>query len=410
MKFIKIPRGTIYQKISDQIVDLLCIIFTPLNNQKKIKKFEKKFATYLNIKYCQAFPLARIAIYSALKSQKFKKNDEILMPPITIKPILDVVISLGLKPVFVDLNKDTLCFDTKDLKRKINKNTRACIITYLFGIVPNLNQIVSILNKKKIFSIEDFSQCLNGEFANKKIGTFANVGVYSASSIKPLDTYGGGLLVCKNFNLNKKIKLEKEKLYFCSRQKLFQKIFINLARSIFTNRLIFSFLTFYLIKFSQFFLNTKNTKMLGDRNKQPLKQLPSEWFVKYSSFQASVGLRKIKEIKNEDMNRIRIAETIKKNNKNISFPLSTDKSKNVYWQLLAFCKTPLLTKLNLMKFGIDSSTSSLEYLPSLKSYGFKIKLKNAEIIYKKSLLIPCFSKLTSTDVNKIISSLKKINF
>ena len=110
------------------------------------------------------------------------------------------------------------------------------------------------------------------------------------------------------------------------------------------------------------------------------------------------------------MNRIRIAETIKKNNKNISFPLSTDKSKNVYWQLLAFCKTPLLTKLNLMKFGIDSSTSSLEYLPSLKSYGFKIKLKNAEIIYKKSLLIPCFSKLTSADVNKIISSLKKMTY
>ena len=48
MKFIKIPRGTIYQKISDQIVDLLCIIFTPLNNQKKIKKFEKKFERQKN--------------------------------------------------------------------------------------------------------------------------------------------------------------------------------------------------------------------------------------------------------------------------------------------------------------------------------------------------------------------------
>ena len=63
-----------------------------------------------------------------------------------------------------------------------------------------------------------------------------------------------------------------------------------------------------------------------------------------------------------------------------------------------------------MRYGVDSSSSSLEYLPSLKNYGFKSKLKNAEFIYKKSLLIPCFSKLNDSDVNIINTSLKKINF
>jgi dTDP-4-amino-4,6-dideoxygalactose transaminase len=410
MQFIKIPRGTIYQKISDQIKDLIFILFSSLDNKKQVQSFEKKFASYVNINYCHSFPLARVAIYSALKSQKFKKDSEILMPPITIKPILDVVIDLGLKPVFVDLNKNSLCFDEKDLKKKINKNTKACIITYLFGMVPNVELLIKLLNKKNIFTIEDFSQCLNGEYKKKNIGTFAKVGVYSASSIKPLDTYGGGFLVCKNKEIYKKINLEKEKLLSCSRLVLFNKILINITRSVFTNKFIFSFFTFYLIKWSQIFLNKKNTKMLGDRSKKPLKKLPKDWFVKYSSFQANIGFRKIDQIKKEDEKRIRVAKKIKQNNKLIKFPSGVKSSKNVYWQLLGFCNSPLLTKLKLMRYGVDSSSSSLEYLPSLKNYGFKSKLKNAEFIYKKSLLIPCFSKLNDSDVNIINSSLKKINF
>ena len=150
--------------------------------------------------------------------------------------------------------------------------------------------------------------------------------------------------------------------------------------------------------------------MLGDRNKKPLKQLPKDWFVKYSSFQANIGFRKINQIKEDDNKRIKVAKRIKQKNKNIKFPLGVRASKNVYWQLLGFCNNPLRTKLKLMKYGVDSSSSSLEYLPSLKNYGFNSKLKNAEFIYKKSLLIPCFSKLDNSEINIINSSLKKINF
>ena len=65
-------------------------------------------------------------------------------------------------------------------------------------MVPNLNELIKFCNKNKLFVIEDFSQCLNGKFENKKVGTFGDIGVYSSSKTKTLDVYGGGLCVTNN--------------------------------------------------------------------------------------------------------------------------------------------------------------------------------------------------------------------
>ena len=110
-KLFKIPRGNVYQKLSDQLYDLFKLIFHSSNNNKLINNFEKKFAKIIGSKHSQAFPLARTAIYCALKIKNFDKSSEIIMSPITIKPILDVVLFLGLKPVFVDLDPKTLNYD-----------------------------------------------------------------------------------------------------------------------------------------------------------------------------------------------------------------------------------------------------------------------------------------------------------
>jgi hypothetical protein len=75
-------------------------------------------------------------------------------------------------------------------------------------MVPNMEKMMSIFKEQNIFVIEDFSQCLNGKYQNKKVGTFGNVGIYSSSSIKTLDTYGGGLLICDSSELHKKYFFE----------------------------------------------------------------------------------------------------------------------------------------------------------------------------------------------------------
>ena len=216
--------------------------------KKIIYEFESEFAKYNGSKFCKAFPFARTAIYHSLKYKNFPKGSEVIMPPISIKGILDVVLELGLVPVFVDIDPKNLCFEESSLKEKINKNTKAIVITYLYGIVPNVKKIIKICKKNNLFIIEDFSHNLNSQFESKKIGTFGDVGVYSSSSIKTLDTFGGGLAITDDNNIyeyfNKVIKNFKTP----PRIIVIKKIIINLVRNFATNRMLFFMFTFPIIK------------------------------------------------------------------------------------------------------------------------------------------------------------------
>src|SRR5688500_15003152 len=122
---IAIPRGIVYHRVVQDVSYLGRALFAKLDDDQKIRRFETQFASYVGAKHCVAFPFARTAVYYSLKSQNFAPGSEILMPPITIKAMLDVVIACGLKPVFVDINLDTLCFDVELLRKAITPKTKA---------------------------------------------------------------------------------------------------------------------------------------------------------------------------------------------------------------------------------------------------------------------------------------------
>ena len=115
-----------------------------------------------------------------------------ILPPISIKGMLEVVVSLGLTPRFVDYSPSNSTFCPNSLKRAINEKTKACLVTPLFGGVSDLNNISKILKEEEIFSILDFSQCLNGKINGEPITNMFDVAIYSSSSLKTLDTFGGG--------------------------------------------------------------------------------------------------------------------------------------------------------------------------------------------------------------------------
>ena len=405
---LKIPRGSTYHKITEEIKDLYFSIFSDLNNQKIINQFEEKFATYNGSKYSVTFPFARTAFHYAIRSLNIERNSEVIMSPITIKPILDVVILNGLKPVFVDLNKNDLSYDVVDLKKKITPNTKLILITYLFGIVPNLskfNKDEFKINNLKI--IEDFSQCLNGKYEGKKTGNFSDISIYSCSSIKTLDTYGGGVAFTNNKDNFKLLKEFQKDLKSPKRFFLVKKILINLVRTVLTNLTIFNFLTYYILRFINIF--SKNTKMLGERDKRPIKNLPVSWFQKYTSFQAQKGIQSLQNIEISDNIRKKFSEKYIKGLKNFfNFPLGFDKSQNIYWQFLVYVKDPNELKNKLLKKGIDTSSTSLEKLNKLSKYGFNFQLHNVDEIYNNSLFLPCFSKLKEKHIDKIIYEITKI--
>ncbi|MFQ3367920.1 MAG: perosamine synthetase [Methylophilaceae bacterium] len=405
---LSIPRGIIYHKLFDDSQALVSVFFKKLDRDTIVEQWEKVFAQYINQNYSVAFPYARTAIYYALKSQKLPAGSEIIMPPISIKGILDVVLALNLQPVFVDIDLNTLCFDMKEIDAAITPKTKAILITYLFGIVPNMEDMIEICKKNNLFTIEDFSQCLNGKYKNKKVGSFGNVGVYSASSIKTLDTYGGGLLVCNDSKLHELLKSMQSSLSIPSRMHLINKIIVDLIRNLATSRLIFHFIVFPLLKVFSILNPDGVMKITGKRAQNMIKVLPERWFEKYTSFQAELGLKTLSIVQSEDAMRIKNVEYLKSTLTSLSFPKNGPDTQNVYWQFVAFFNNPKDSQKRMHKMGVDTSTTSLELISSLDAYPYKGDTPNANYLYIHGMFIPSFPGMSKKDLKRVSSSVNII--
>mgnify|MGYP001465613872 CR=1 FL=1 len=402
----KIKRGIIYHSLSQSFIYFFKSLYGKLDDEKKIIEFEDSFASYCKSDYCLAFPLARTAIHSILKSLNLPKGSEVIMSPISIKGILDVILDLELVPKYVDLDLETINFDHEELEKSITKASKVAIITNLFGLVPNMESIISILRKRNIFIIEDFSHGLNASFNGKNLGSFGDVGVYSSSSIKTLDTLGGGLVVTNKVDLHQKLISIKNNLFPVSRNFLIKKALINLTRNVATNTFIFSLFTFYFLQALRIYNPRLALKQTGNRNKNRLSKLPKIWFNKYSSIQACIGLEHINKCKNNDKKRIHNVNKIKQNVSKNFFPKIIDQSFNVYWQLLVLVPNAEECQKYLSQKGIDSASTSLELLSSLEDYPNKVKLPNAIRIYNNGILIPCYPTLKEEELEYICKCLQ----
>ena len=150
--------------------------------------------------------------------------------------------------------------------------------------------------------------------------------------------------------------------------------------------------------------------MLGSRSQKPINSLPKMWFQKYTSLQAKIGIKKIDQIKIEDEKRIRVAKNIKSlsSPNQMKFPLNNNSHFNVYWQLLFYTNHPKKIRNYLYKKGIDTTSTSLEKICSLKEYGYKHTLPGVEEIYNQSLFFPCFSKMSKKQKQKVFKVIKEL--
>lgn len=403
----KIPRGIIYHSVIQSLLYLVRALWMPLNDKRKVSQFEAAFADHCERKHCVAFPFARMAIYFVLKSLDLPKGSEVIMPPITIKGIVDVVIDLGLVPHYVDLHPDTINFRMDDLSGKVGPATRAVIITPLFGLVPDMEELVRFFREHGIFIIEDFSQCLNGRFGDKRIGTFGDVGIYSASSIKTLDTLGGGMAVTDDERLHEALREAQSGLSAPSRKFLVKKAWLNLVRNTATKQPWFSLFTFPLLQFIRNRDPEAALKQTGHRDKSRLMKLPALWFCRYTSVQAEIGLVRLGLVSASDEARIANAEFVKMRSGAEYFPATTPRSANVYWQLIMLSPDPVLAQSFFARRGVDIATSSLELVCALKGYPNREELPEAGRIYRNGIFIPCYPELSRSDMQRVVATMRE---
>lgn len=153
---------------------------------------------------------ANLLIFQCLINPKVRllnSGDEVLIPAICWSTSLWPIIQSGLKPIFVDVDKNTLNICIKDLSKKITKKTKALMLVHVLGNSADMRTILKICKKNKLILIEDACEALGSKYNNKQLGTFGDFSSYSMFYSHHITSGEGGIVSIKNKNHSNIIKV-----------------------------------------------------------------------------------------------------------------------------------------------------------------------------------------------------------
>ncbi len=173
--------------------------------------FEKAICDYTGARYCAIAPSGTLALFMALSACGIERDDEVIVPDLTMAATATAVLLAGGKVAFADIAPDTLCLDLAKAEARITQRTRAVIFVSLNGRSPaGLEAFVGRCRSRGIRVIEDAAQSLGSFSAGRHLGTLGDCGCFSFSSQKIVTTGQGGAVVTDDEALYRRMCLLRD--------------------------------------------------------------------------------------------------------------------------------------------------------------------------------------------------------
>ena len=178
---------------------------------EEVSAFEEEFARYCDAHYCAGVNSGTDALKFICMALGIKEGDEVILPVNTFIATALGVSSMGAKPVFVDCEDGTYNIDVKKIEEKITSRTKAIIAVHLYGQPAEMDSIISIAQKHKLYVIEDACQAHGAFYKDRRVGTFGIASAFSFYPGKNLGAYGdGGAVITNDADMTEKIKKLRE--------------------------------------------------------------------------------------------------------------------------------------------------------------------------------------------------------
>jgi len=349
-----------------------------LTSGEKAVEFENNFARYVGADYAISLNSCTAALHCALKAVGVGYGDEVIVPAMTFVATAQAVEYCGAIPVIVDVDYNTHCISIDNIKKAINNKTKAIIPVHYSGQPCDIENIIEIAHKHKLFVIEDAAHALPSYYNGKLIGTFGDATCFSFYANKTITTGEGGMVTTNNIEIAEKIR--KLRLHGVDKDILKRK-----------NGLSWSY----------------DIVCLGYKYNM-------------SDINAAIGIVQLRKADIMHTKRTKIAEMYNKSFDQSVYitPYTVDKHKISSWHLY-----PLKLNTNFKDFSIEwrdklilllrqrKIAVSVHYTPL---YRFSYYRKNiaefpmSEAIYESTISLPIYPELPEDEVNYIIENIMEI--
>ncbi|MCL4367003.1 DegT/DnrJ/EryC1/StrS family aminotransferase [Patescibacteria group bacterium] len=175
-----------------------------------VSKLEKMFSAYLGAKYTAAVSSGTAGLHLSMLTLGIGPGDEVIVPTLTFIATVNAVRYVGASPVFIDSDTETWNMDVSKLEQLINRKTKAIMPVHLYGHPVDMDPVLSIAKKHKLYVIEDAAEAHGAEYKKKKVGVLGDIGVFSLFGNKVITSGEGGLVVTNSRKLDHKIRLYRD--------------------------------------------------------------------------------------------------------------------------------------------------------------------------------------------------------
>jgi len=173
----------------------------------KVEEFEKAICEYIGVRYAVTFNSGTSALHALLLAYKIGLGDEVIVPSFTFIATANAALFVGAKPVFADIEEETLGLDPQDVNERVTEKTRAIIAVHYGGCPSKIKELREIADDHKIILIEDAAEAFGARIGSLKVGTFGDGSILSFCQNKVITTGEGGAVITNDEKIYHRLKL-----------------------------------------------------------------------------------------------------------------------------------------------------------------------------------------------------------
>lgn len=342
-----------------------------------IQAFEEKVANYVGAKYAVAFTNGTAALHGACFAAGIGPGDEVITTPLTFLASSNCVLYQGGTPVFCDIDMETYNIDTNQIETKITPSTKAIIAVDFSGQPVEIDRILDIAREKNLILIEDAAHSLGADYDGRKIGTWADMTMFSFHPVKHVTTGEGGIIVTDNETFYKE-----------------------------------------LIQFRSHGMTRNPDEMTQNEGPWYYEMHALGYNYRMTDIQAALGVSQMDKLDDFVQRRREIVEIYNRELAEIPglvLPYQHPKA-NSSWHLyvvrflpeyFSYSRREIFETLRNRNIGVHVHYIPVYLQPYYQKLGYSKGLcPNAERYYETAITLPLFPKMTDTDVKDVVDAVK----
>jgi dTDP-4-amino-4,6-dideoxygalactose transaminase len=372
-----------------------------------IEDFEEAFSQRHGGRAAVSASYGRMAFYYILKAFNFPAGSEVIFPALTFWVVPEMARVLGLKPIFVDVDPVTFNMDPLCFERAVTPNTRAVVPTHLYGLPCDMDRILAIAAKHNLAVIEDCAHALGALYKGQPVGTFGDAAFFSFQTLKPLNTYGGGMAVVRDAALAHEIKNLARDEPLPAEREIGKRLNIGRVQRILIRPPVFRW-TLFPVLWAASFTRARPDVYLWEGIRS-LNPLPPDYRRRYSNVQAVIGLEALSHFVNWSAATRRNAELLTRALRGVpgvQAPSCPDDRTHVFYQ---YClRVPDRDRLvkSCIRRGLDIETLHVDVCTRLPLFQeFQANTPAADQA-AEAVQLPVYSSLSEDEVRWISKTVK----